>query len=422
MSPALTLRPDQEKAVDMAVRTLKRPWPLTVQSMLGIAHVRYGKTIVGLETAHRYLRRGEKLIIVSPSIEVVRQWANTARTFWGHRWSVGIVGGGSKQFDCDVTCATIVGYARHVEKVVESSHKLLIFDEAHRSLSPSGRKITSTFLRKSRPTLRDLITLEWRSGKVFYLTATPTRSDGQLLTEEIQATAFQMTPFMGRMRGILVKPYYVQTSGPSPQEIVNSWLKHTPGQKTIAFVGTKAMSDQLASEFRRRGVRAESVTSDTPQGRRKAIVDGYRDGGITVVCNARIFTEGVDVNNTQAIILAKHPKTDTPFIQRVGRAMGSNGDDKDKATIYVCEDPNKIKLPERGRLPFDIKSIAVGMGKTSVFIRAVGGFIKICYEVGTSIAALNEALIRESSKQRHRRSKRRRVHQRYLRDTRRQRW
>lgn len=384
---AITLREDQEFAVNQTVGMLNLRWPFDVQSVLGIAPVRYGKTFTCIEIANRYLQPGEKLFIATPSIEVVNQWASSIREHYP-RWTVGVIGGGKKEFGRDVTVGTIRGLSQYVASILEPAHKLLIFDEAHRSLSPSGKHLVDTFLGKYKSPIDKLFGRPGRN-KVMYTTATPGRSDGQSIQEHIQSKTFDISPDVMRKRGVLVDVEYVWIGSDEVSSIVSNWLAKARGKQTIAFVPTKVKSERLAEEFRRRGVSAVHVTSDTPKKQRDKAVADYRAGRITVICNARIFTEGVDINMTEAIILSKRPKSDTPFIQMAGRARGSNGK-KDKAIVFICDDDERSKPPSRGRIKLDLEKVYAGVAKTSILLRALTVFINVMTSIGLAVAKIPE--------------------------------
>src|SRR5690606_27250978 len=67
--------------------------------------------------------------------------------------------------------------------------------------------------------------------------------------------------------------------------IVQNWLAHARGLRTVVFAVSVAHSQEIAAAFRAAGVRAEHVDGTTPAREREAILQRVRSGETTVVCN-----------------------------------------------------------------------------------------------------------------------------------------
>lgn len=104
-------------------------------------------------------------------------------------------------------------------------------------------------------------------------------------------------------------------------EIVGSYLKYARGKKGIVYTINKAHNFQLCSEFRRCGIRAYGIDSDTNADVRKDIVEKFRRGEIDVLCNVNIFTEGFDCPDVEFIQLARPTKSMGLYLQQVGRGL-----------------------------------------------------------------------------------------------------
>lgn len=115
-------------------------------------------------------------------------------------------------------------------------------------------------------------------------------------------------------------------------DAVSKWKKIAPGRRTIAFTPSVARAEQLAYEFRERGVMAVALDGETDQPDRVAAFNGFADRQIEVIVNCALFCEGFDLSaqvgrdvTVEAVLdysptmsLAKH-------LQKNGRGLRSDG-------------------------------------------------------------------------------------------------
>ncbi len=76
---------------------------------------------------------------------------------------------------------------------------------------------------------------------------------------------------------------------------VAHWKKLAAGKRTIAFAPSVARAEQLAAEFRDKGVMAVALDGETPQEDRKAAFIGFADRQIDIIVNCQLFCEGFDL-------------------------------------------------------------------------------------------------------------------------------
>lgn len=101
--------------------------------------------------------------------------------------------------------------------------------------------------------------------------------------------------------------------------IVNSYLRYVNGKKTIMFCVDVAHVHSLTNLFGRSGVQAEAIVGSTPREHRKAILDRFARGETKVLVGCMVFTEGFDSPDTEVIGMARPTKSETMFIQMLGR-------------------------------------------------------------------------------------------------------
>jgi superfamily II DNA or RNA helicase len=183
---------------------------------------------------------------------------------------------------------------------------LVFIDECHRSLARSYVELLGHYPR----------------AVIIGLTATPYRADGKGLGDMYDALVLVSSPRELIDHGYLVEPRVftvpesampdldgVRVRGGDYDEkaleravdrsvlvgnIVEHWLKHAGGIRTVAFAVSVAHSRHIVERFREAGVAAEHLDGATPTTERDAILARLEEGTTTVVSNVGCLCEGYD--------------------------------------------------------------------------------------------------------------------------------
>lgn len=134
----------------------------------------------------------------------------------------------------------------------------------------------------------------------------------------------------------------------APALIVKAWQEHAAGRRTIVFTPTVAVADHVAEAFRRAGVRADAVNGSTPTDERRAILRSFSDGGLDVVANCAVLTEGYDNPAVDCVIVARPTKSRGLYVQMIGRGTRRHPDKADCLVLDVVgasEDMNLVTVP-----------------------------------------------------------------------------
>ena len=252
-----------------------------------------------------------RVLVITPQIEVVNQWLETQAKHFPNWKTQGMAADGRFETNREFTASTIQGVDDYQKRRALGSFDLVIFDEAHRSLSPTGHGIMQYYLN--------------RGSKVLLLTATPDRHDGQPLSTYAEAVVEVKRETLERL-GILVKPRTKRIKLDERHytwaNIVKEWQRHGENRQTIAFVDEKWQVDSLCHAFTHAGVKCGGITSDSTRTERRQTLDDFKTGRIQVLVNIRCVAEGVDVNNASCALIARRFGYKTPYLQAVGRVMG----------------------------------------------------------------------------------------------------
>ena len=103
--------------------------------------------------------------------------------------------------------------------------------------------------------------------------------------------------------------------------LVEHWMRHTEGVRTVAFAVSVAHSQHIAEQFRNAGVAAEHLDGGTPTADRDAILARLESGETTVVSNCGILGEGWDQPAVKCAILARPTRSTGLYLQQAGRIL-----------------------------------------------------------------------------------------------------
>jgi superfamily II DNA or RNA helicase len=207
--------------------------------------------------------------------------------------------------------------------------ELIVTDEAHLSRSNSWMKVIDYY---------DTYTVGF--------TATPIRLDGKPLGD-IFDTLIQGvdTRWLIENRRLAPYEYYaptlVDTSGlrtiagdyvVSDLErlmneraiygnVIESYRRFAPEERTICYCVSVKHAKATAEAFNSAGIRAESISSGTPAGERRRIMDDFRSGRIIVLCNVGIISEGVSIDEVSCCMLLRPTESVALGIQQMMRCM-----------------------------------------------------------------------------------------------------
>lgn len=233
---------------------------------------------------------------------------------------------------------------------------LIIADEAHLSRSNSWMKV-----------IRHYDT--WTVG----LTATPVRLSGEPLSDVFD-TLIEGVDVKWLIEHQRLAPYeyyaptLIDTDGLRVQRgdyvvsdleqlmneraiygnVIESYRRFAGGERTIAYCVSVVHAKQTRDAFLAAGIRAEVLSAGTPGGRRKQILDDFREGLLTVLCNVGIISEGVSIDEVSCCLLLRPTESVALGIQQMMRCMRYLPGKTAKIIDFV-NNVSRIGLPDDDR-------------------------------------------------------------------------
>jgi superfamily II DNA or RNA helicase len=342
------LRDYQAETVSAAREAIKTYDRVCVQGPTGS-----GKSVVISAILKAAMDKGNVCWVTIPRKELIRQQSAHLS-----KWGVphGFIDSGhkeSKVYKCFVVSRETV--LRRLGKIKQPP-ALILFDEAHIALEaqkkiieavggrvkvlgftatpePLGRSMTVVYqhcvygpsisyltqagflspIRYFAPPLEGADTLHWKMGEV--------------KEDELEA---------------LMKKHAVYGKA------AEYYKKYGGGRKALVFCRNIKASQEIASEFRAAGIRAESIDGSMGMNKRKTLVDALVSGRLDAITSAELFCYGVDIPAVEYIALMRPTQSKAIYFQQVGRGMRIAEGKKD---CLVFDHVNNISRFQDPRYP-----------------------------------------------------------------------
>lgn len=312
-------------------------------------------TVVASEIARLGAAKGSRTLFVVHRRELVRQAIDTLEEAVPGM-SIGVEAAGWPSMPWALLQVGMVQSIARRKETVDPD--IVIWDEAHHARATTWETTIARFPR----------------AKHIGLTATPERRDGKGLGEHfaemihgpsikelvaagwLAPTRTMTVPVGLDLSGVPTDKYgeyQRKAAGERVTDTVvvgaaNAYCKHAMGRPAIFFGIHRNHSKRVCAELRERGVRAEHVDGDDPSGRRDRIMNALRTGGLDVVGNCDLISEGFDAPACEVVILGARTKSVTRYLQMAGRAMRP-GPGKTALVLDCAEIVHELGLPDEER-------------------------------------------------------------------------
>jgi len=291
-----------------------------------------GKTVIAAEIIRLAKEKEKKVLFLANRRELIFQAVNTLEE---SGVSCGIIMAGERpDFGKDVQICSMQTYVRRLDLDELAYNEwfqdadIVIVDECTTAISPSYTKILNAY--------QDTVSIG--------LTATPCRGDGRGLGEYYEGIATSISVQALINQEFLVPVRYFAPSKPDLEkvkmvagdydkkelgkrmqpllgDIFLNWAKLAGGLQTIIFAVNVKHSIDLCDEFQKNGVSAVHVDARTPKDERMEALNSLKSGGIQLVSNVGILTEGFDYPEAGCIVLARPTKSLGLYLQMAGRGL-----------------------------------------------------------------------------------------------------
>ena len=373
----IKLRPYQQKFID----DVREQFQLGHKRVCGVAPCGSGKTIMTGWMTRETAQNGKRVLFMVHRKELIDQ---TSKTFTDLGIEHGIIASGVKSnYDLPVQIASVQTLVKRIKDIPRPD--LLICDECHHILADSYMKIlnywkpyllgvTATPLRLGGITLHDVFDAMVMGPSVGTLIQYGNLTNFKYFAPDSDIDYSKLRSKFGEyVTSDMVK---VMDRQPIIGSAIDSYKQHANGKQAIVYCVNVRHSKHTAQLFTQAGIKAAHVDGETSKARRQNIIESFRRGDITVLCNAELFGEGFDVPNCECIILLRPTQSLTLYIQQAMRGM--RPDDKEKNQNKVAIIIDHVENIKRFGLPDEDRQWSLDPNKVKNFMESAP--VKKCPE------------------------------------------
>jgi len=290
-----------------------------------------GKTVMFAEICARAHDKGNKALVVSHRMELIKQTYKMMLRAGIAREEIGIRCGKLKPFRNDSAPHQICSVQCLRQGKVPAADLLIIDECKHVTKTNSYGKVIAA--------CPDSILLGFDAtpirydnhglGEVFEVlvqVSSPSKliADGHLMATEIIVPEDPVN-----LAGVHVRAgdYVAEeledlcNTDELRGDAVRTYQRYGQGLPALCFCISVQHSRQMQQQYRAAGIAAEHLDDKTPDPVRASIFERFEAGEVPVICNVGITTEGTDLPNCKVVQILRPTKSLALWIQMCGRGM-----------------------------------------------------------------------------------------------------
>ena len=319
-----TLRPYQQKAKKEIFESWNQVDNVMFQMPTGTGKTRIFTSIIRDIKDYQLRKEPVKILIIAHRKELVEQIEESLTKYCiPHN----VIARGRKKdytYPVSVTSIQTITHQNNIDAAKELNAKFVIIDEAHHALAKTYKKLWDLY----------------PDSKKLGVTATPWRMNHESFTELFDKLVQSMSIKEFIKDGYLSPYFYYSIRNDSKTQkiidsieldrfgeysetwmerkmdtgyiraqLLKSYLSHAKGKKGIIYAINIVHANHIRDEYRAAGFATESINSKTLPRERKELVDKFKRGGIQILVNVDIFSEGFDCPDIEFIQLARPTKS-----------------------------------------------------------------------------------------------------------------
>lgn len=290
-----------------------------------------GKTHLLASVVDSFVQKSEETVvwIVAHRKELVAQIERTLGLF-------GIKTNHKRPERCQARVYSIQWLTKHIEEMADIP-ALIVVDEAHHVLAktyaavlnayPSAYKLgmTATPCRLNGKGFGDLFEKLLRAEPIngfiksgylapFDYVSIPTDSEEIEKIDGLKKRAADGDYNIAEMSEVL-------NTRPSIERLHETVMEFAQDKKGIVYAINIEHANNIAEYYRGKGLKAESISSKTPDGERERLVADFANGEVQILVNVEIFSEGFDCPDVEFIQMARPTISLAKYLQQVGRGL-----------------------------------------------------------------------------------------------------
>jgi superfamily II DNA or RNA helicase len=142
---------------------------------------------------------------------------------------------------------------------------------------------------------------------------------------------------------------------------IEMYKQHADGQPCLVFCRSVKSAHDTAARFRSFGYRAECIDGGMSNRRRRALLEGFRNGQINMLTSAMLLTYGVDLPTVSCIIMLRPTGSTALYFQMLGRGLRVA---EGKDSCVILDHVNNIGTHCPGGHPLDYRTWTISSDGT----------------------------------------------------------
>ncbi|MCC8341097.1 DUF3427 domain-containing protein [Streptomyces sp. R1] len=279
-----------------------------------------------------------KLLFVAHRKEILKQSLRTYREVLADASFGELLYGGADPQEWTHVFASVQSLnLQRLEQLAPDHFDIIVIDEFHHATAGTYRRVIEHFTPK----------------ELLGLTATPERMDGLNVQDEFfdGRIAAEMRLWEALENDLLSPFHYFgipdgtdftnltwQKGSYADQELgnlltgndararivvkqVRDKISDPGAMRALGFCVTKAHAHFMADYFRKAGLRAAALDSDSPAEVRARALSDLQAGELQVIFSVDLFNEGLDIPDVDTLLLLRPTNSATVFLQQLGRGL-----------------------------------------------------------------------------------------------------
>ena len=104
-------------------------------------------------------------------------------------------------------------------------------------------------------------------------------------------------------------------------DIIKYYRELADGKQSIAYCCNVKHSKSICELFNTNNIKAKHIDSHTPESERERIIDGFKRGEFTILCNCNLISEGITLPECECCLLLRPTQSETLYIQQSCRCL-----------------------------------------------------------------------------------------------------
>lgn len=113
--------------------------------------------------------------------------------------------------------------------------------------------------------------------------------------------------------------YRIEAAMNEKVDVLGKILEAEKIDRAMVFCNTKGNAERAAKLLQLRGVDAQCIHGDIPQGMREKVMRKFRDGHLRVLVATDVAARGIDVDDVEAVFNYDVPDENEYYVHRIGR-------------------------------------------------------------------------------------------------------